>query len=90
VKCFWKDAPDSDEKLMMASYMGGMSIVYSQVGICHALAYGLAFVRGIHHGIGNCLAFDCLEAYYPEGCSGIPPDDGKTPYYASPVKGWKM
>ena len=64
---FLEDAPGSDEKLMMASYMGGMSIVYSQVGICHALAYGLAFVRGIHHGIGNCLAFDCLEDYYPEG-----------------------
>ena len=64
---FLEDAPASDEKLMMASYMGGMSIVYSQVGVCHALAYGLAFVRGIHHGIGNCLAFDCLEAYYPEG-----------------------
>ncbi|MCG6879180.1 MAG: iron-containing alcohol dehydrogenase family protein [Deltaproteobacteria bacterium] len=64
---FLEGAPDSDDKLMMASYMGGMSIVYSQVGICHALSYGLAFVRGIHHGIGNCLAFDCLEAYYPEG-----------------------
>ncbi len=64
---FLDNAPDRDEKLMMASYMGGMSIVYSQVGICHALAYGLAFVRGIHHGIGNCLAFDILEAYYPEG-----------------------
>jgi len=64
---FLEDAPDSDEKLMMASYMGGMSIVYSQVGICHALAYGLAFVRGIHHGIGNCLAFDILDEYYAEG-----------------------
>jgi len=64
---FLEDAPDSDEKLMMASYMGGMSIVYSQVGICHALAYGLAFVRGIHHGIGNCLAFDILDEYYSEG-----------------------
>ena len=64
---FLEDGPDSDDKLMMASYMGGMSIAYSQVGICHALSYGLAFVRGIHHGIGNCLAFDCLEEYYPEG-----------------------
>jgi len=64
---FLEDAPDSDEKLMMASYMGGMSIVYSQVGICHALAYGLAFVRGIHHGIGNCLVFDILDEYYSEG-----------------------
>jgi 3-deoxy-alpha-D-manno-octulosonate 8-oxidase len=58
---------DNDEKLMMASYFGGMSIAYSQVGICHALSYGLSFVLGIHHGIGNCIAFDHLGEYYPEG-----------------------
>lgn len=58
---------DADDKLMMASYCGGMSIAYSQVGICHALSYGLSFVLGLHHGIGNCVAFDTLEAYYPEG-----------------------
>ncbi len=59
--------PDSDDKLMMASYCGGMSIAYSQVGICHALSYGLSFVLGIHHGIGNCIVFDHLEDYYTEG-----------------------
>jgi len=59
--------PDSDDKLMMASYCGGMSIAYSQVGICHALSYGLSYVLGLHHGIGNCIAFDYLEEYYPEG-----------------------
>ncbi|MBU0988196.1 MAG: iron-containing alcohol dehydrogenase [Proteobacteria bacterium] len=58
--------PDSDDKLMMASYCGGMSIAYSQVGICHALSYGLSFVLGLHHGIGNCIAFDYLEEFYPE------------------------
>jgi len=56
-----------DDKLMMASYCGGMSIVYSQVGICHALSYGLSYILGLHHGIGNCIAFDYLEDYYPEG-----------------------
>ncbi len=56
-----------EEKLMMASYCGGMSIAYSQVGICHALSYGLSFVLGIHHGIGNCIAFNVLDEYYPEG-----------------------
>jgi 3-deoxy-alpha-D-manno-octulosonate 8-oxidase len=64
---FLGDPEDADDKLMMASYCGGMSIAYSQVGICHALSYGLAFVLGLHHGIGNCVAFDALEAYYPEG-----------------------
>ncbi len=63
---FLGDGPDSDDKLMMASYLGGMSIAYSQVGICHALSYGLSFVTGLHHGIGNCIAFDYLEEFYPE------------------------
>lgn len=58
---------EMEEKLMMASYCGGMSIAYSQVGICHALSYGLSFVLGIHHGIGNCIAFNVLDEYYPEG-----------------------
>jgi 3-deoxy-alpha-D-manno-octulosonate 8-oxidase len=64
---FLKELPDSDDRLMMASYFGGMSIAYSQVGIAHALSYGLSFVLGIHHGIGNCLIFNQLEPYYPEG-----------------------
>ncbi len=64
---FLADPEDADDKLMMASYCGGMSIAYSQVGICHALSYGLSFVLGLHHGIGNCVAFDYLEDYYPDG-----------------------
>lgn len=66
---FLGDPADRDDKLMMASYCGGMSIAYSQVGVCHALSYGLSFVLGLHHGIGNCVAFDYLEAFYPEGVS---------------------
>lgn len=64
---FLDDHPDKDDKLMMASYFGGMSIAYSQVGACHALSYGLAFVLGTHHGIGCCITFDHLEEVYPEG-----------------------
>lgn len=64
---FLEDLPGSDEKLMMASYFGGMSIAYSQVGACHALSYGLSFVLGIHHGIGCCIAFNALDEIYPEG-----------------------
>ena len=63
---FLDGGTDSDDKLMMASYCGGMSIAYSQVGICHALSYGLSFVLGTHHGIGNCIVFDCLDEYYSE------------------------
>ena len=58
---------ESDEKLMMASYAGGMSIAYSQVGVAHAVSYGLSFLLGTKHGIGNCIVFDKLQEYYPEG-----------------------
>jgi 3-deoxy-alpha-D-manno-octulosonate 8-oxidase len=64
---FLEDHVDRDDKLMMASYFGGMSIAYSQVGACHALSYGLSYVLGIHHGIGCCIAFDYLEEIYPQG-----------------------
>lgn len=61
---FLEDHPDRDDKLMMASYMGGMSIAFSQVGACHALSYGIAYVFGYHHGIGNCIAFNVLDDIY--------------------------
>jgi 3-deoxy-alpha-D-manno-octulosonate 8-oxidase len=64
---FLEDSVQRDDQLMMASFFGGMSIAYSQVGVCHALSYGLGFVLGIHHGIGNSIAFDYLEEFYPEG-----------------------
>ena len=54
-------------KLMMASWHGGMSIAYSQVGVAHAMSYGLGFVLGTKHGIGNCIVFNYLEDYYPKG-----------------------
>ena len=34
--------PDNDDKLMVASLMGGLSLTYSEVGVCHALSYGLS------------------------------------------------
>src|SRR6476660_3009432 len=61
----WDD--ESDDQLMMASYAGGMSIAYSQVGVAHAVSYGLSYLLGAKHGIGNCVVFDKLEEYYPEG-----------------------
>ena len=64
---FLESGPQSEDKLMMASYCGGMSIAYSQVGVAHALSYGLSFVLGLRHGIGNSIAFDYLDEFYPEG-----------------------
>jgi 3-deoxy-alpha-D-manno-octulosonate 8-oxidase len=61
----WDD--ECDDKLMMASYAGGMSIAYSQVGVAHAVSYGLSYLLGTKHGIGNCIVMDHLEEYYPEG-----------------------
>src|SRR5215203_1238251 len=61
----WDD--ESDDKLMMASYAGGMSIAYSQVGVAHAVSYGLSYLLGTKHGIGNCIVMNQLQEYYPEG-----------------------
>ena len=58
---------EAQDKLMMASWHGGMSIAYSQVGVAHALSYGLSYLLGTKHGIGNCIVFDQLEEFYPEG-----------------------
>lgn len=61
----WADA--CDDKLVMASYAGGMSIAYSQVGVAHAVSYGLSYLLGTKHGIGNCIVMNHIEEYYPEG-----------------------
>ncbi len=57
---------ESRAKLMMASWHGGMSIAYSQVGVAHAMSYGLGYVLGTKHGVGNCIVFQHLEEFYPE------------------------
>jgi len=67
LEVFLEGGPQCDDDLMMASFLGGLSIAYSQVGVCHALSYGLSFVLGLHHGIGNCVVFDYLEDFYLDG-----------------------
>jgi 3-deoxy-alpha-D-manno-octulosonate 8-oxidase len=58
---------ENDEKLMVASLMGGLSLTYSEVGIVHALSYGLSKILGEKHCYANCVAFQHLGDYYPEG-----------------------
>lgn len=58
---------ETQDKLMMASWHGGMSIAYSQVGVAHAMSYGLSYLLGTKHGLGNCIVFNHLEEFYPEG-----------------------
>ena len=64
-KDHWNE--ESDDKLMMASYAGGMSIAYSQVGVAHAVSYGLSYLLGTKHGIGNCIIMNHIDEFYPEG-----------------------
>lgn len=59
--------PENDDKLMVASLMGGLSLTYSEVGVCHALSYGLSKILGEKHCYANCLAFQHLEDFYGDG-----------------------
>ncbi|HCW08582.1 MAG TPA: alcohol dehydrogenase [Cytophagales bacterium] len=58
---------ENDDKLMVASLMGGLSLTYSEVGVCHALSYGLSKILGTRHCYANCVAFNHLHDFYPEG-----------------------
>ena len=35
--------------------------------LAHAMSYGLSYLLGTKHGIGNCIVFDHLEEFYPDG-----------------------
>jgi 3-deoxy-alpha-D-manno-octulosonate 8-oxidase len=59
--------PENDDKLMVASLMGGLSLTYSEVGVCHAISYGLSKILGMRHCFANCVAFNHLEDYYGDG-----------------------
>ncbi len=69
-KFFLKDN-GTYEDLMLASYMGGASVANSEVGIAHALSYGLSLVLGFRHGIANCIVFNQLEEFYPNYVPGF-------------------
>ena len=60
-------SPENDDKLMVASIMGGLSLTYSEVGVCHALSYGLSKILHYKHCYGNCVVFQHLDDYYSEG-----------------------
>ncbi len=58
---------ENNDKLMVASLMGGLSLTYSEVGVCHALSYGLSKILGAKHCLANCIAFQHLEDFYGDG-----------------------
>ncbi len=59
--------PENNDKLMVASLMGGLSLTYSEVGVCHAISYGLSKILGTRHCFANCVIFQHLEDIYPQG-----------------------
>jgi len=59
--------PENNDKLMVASLMGGLSLTYSEVGVCHALSYGLSKIHGTRHCYANCVIFQHLGDIYPKG-----------------------
>jgi len=52
------------EKLMIASYLGGMAAGF--VGVVHPFSAGLSVALHLRHGIANCYALTVLEDIYPE------------------------
>lgn len=58
---------ENDDKLMVASLMGGLSLSYSEVGVCHALSYGLSKILDYRHCYANCVAFQHLDDVYTDG-----------------------
>lgn len=61
--------PENDDKLMVASLMGGLSLTYSEVGACHAISYGLSMILGTRHCLANCIIFQHLGDIYLKGHS---------------------
>lgn len=53
------------KKLMICSYLGGLSIASSYVGIVHPLSAGLSTVFGTRHCEANCRVLFELKKYYP-------------------------
>ena len=51
-------------KIALASYLGGASIVNSEVGLCHALSYGVSQEFNVRHGEANCIVFRHLRDTY--------------------------
>jgi 3-deoxy-alpha-D-manno-octulosonate 8-oxidase len=58
-------APTNRESLALASYLGGVAIAGSFVGVIHPVSAALSSVLGIHHCEANCIAMRGMEEFYP-------------------------
>jgi 3-deoxy-alpha-D-manno-octulosonate 8-oxidase len=57
-------AEENLEKMMVASYLGGMAA--GTVGVVHPFSAGLSIVLHVPHGLANCHVLSVLEEFYPE------------------------
>jgi len=56
----------NQEKMMVASYLGGCAIANSFLGIVHPFSAGLSVVLHTHHCIGNCITMNSMKEFYPD------------------------
>ncbi|MBI4936642.1 MAG: iron-containing alcohol dehydrogenase [Nitrosomonadales bacterium] len=61
-------SPESRERLMVASYLGGCAIATSYVGLIHPFSAGLSVVLGLHHCVANCIVMRAMDEFYPKAC----------------------
>lgn len=57
---------ENREKIMLASYFGGIAIANSMVGLVHPFSAGLSSVFGTHHCVSNCIVMMGMEDFYPD------------------------
>ena len=57
---------ENREKIMLASYFGGIAIANSMVGLVHPFSAGLSSVFGTHHCVSNCVVMMGMEDFYPD------------------------
>lgn len=62
-------SPESRERLMVASYLGGCAIAASYVGVVHPFSAGLSVVLGLHHCVANCIVMRVMGEFYPAACA---------------------
>ena len=51
---------------MMASFLGGLAVANSYVGVVHPFSAGLSVVLGVHHCLANCITMTAMEEFYPK------------------------
>jgi 3-deoxy-alpha-D-manno-octulosonate 8-oxidase len=59
-------ADEHRSRLMIASYLGGVAIANSFVGVIHPFSAGLSIVLGTHHCMANCITMNAMEEFYPK------------------------